>query len=486
METEISNTNNSEINNINGSPKKRPHEDSEMNDNIKSENLTSEQNEFEDSKKTSSTTESNIKRPRSDLDNNSDSDFENVNENNKNNINEKEEEKDEIDETEQEKDHNYCLNRLYLKRLIRENHASPIRQIVFNHQPLPGSEFDAGNIVATVAKAGITVYDNEHCGNHFDIMAHFILNGQGYLPGPNGKVPTVEGQMNTMCWISKIDDAIIATAGADKDIHILSLAYTKEIALLSGHQDAVDDLLSYTLNNNIIISCSRDGTIRIWDIYKEKCLCVYKSKEILTVMTLSAKGDKIFVGTEAGLIIECIIPEWIYNKEVYDEEIKSVDFPRVYESDSSYQIIRNSKKKIHSTVIDSIGIINDNILSKDINGHIYLWKLETDEILKEYKHRNLLRQNRCRFGISMDNTILCVGTAFGTVLIFDLIKGNVISEIGHKRSSEPVKCSIFTRNCKSIIFGSENATIWRFDYVSKKQKKEWENWRHSHPELSKK
>jgi len=345
METEISNTNNSEINNINGSPKKRPHEDSEMNDNIKSENLTSEQNEFEDSKKTSSTTESNIKRPRSDLDNNSDSDFENVNENNKNNINEKEEEKDEIDETEQEKDHNYCLNRLYLKRLIRENHASPIRQIVFNHQPLPGSEFDAGNIVATVAKAGITVYDNEHCGNHFDIMAHFILNGQGYLPGPNGKVPTVEGQMNTMCWISKIDDAIIATAGADKDIHILSLAYTKEIALLSGHQDAVDDLLSYTLNNNIIISCSRDGTIRIWDIYKEKCLCVYKSKEILTVMTLSAKGDKIFVGTEAGLIIECIIPEWIYNKEVYDEEIKSVDFPRVYESDSSYQIIRNSKKK---------------------------------------------------------------------------------------------------------------------------------------------
>lgn len=41
--------------------------------------------------------------------------------------------------------------------------------------------------------------------------------------------------MNSMCWISKIDDAIMATAGEDKDIHILSLAYCKEISVLTGH-----------------------------------------------------------------------------------------------------------------------------------------------------------------------------------------------------------------------------------------------------------
>jgi len=42
--------------------------------------------------------------------------------------------------------------------------------------------------------------------------------------------------MNTMCWISKIDDAIMATAGIDKVIHILSLSYLKEIANLTGHE----------------------------------------------------------------------------------------------------------------------------------------------------------------------------------------------------------------------------------------------------------
>jgi len=32
-------------------------------------------------------------------------------------------------------------------------------------------------------------------------MAHFILNGQGYLPGPNGKAPTVEGVSNISLYL---------------------------------------------------------------------------------------------------------------------------------------------------------------------------------------------------------------------------------------------------------------------------------------------
>jgi len=472
----------------NGSPKKRPHNETETKiiDNI-TENLTNEPLEFSE-QSTSKDLEINIKRPRTDNDNdNSDSDFvqennskERIDNSNENNM------KEEIDETELEKDHEYCLKRLYLKRIIRENHGSPIKQIVFNHQPLSGSEFDASNIVATVAKAGITIYDNEHCGNHFDIMAHFILNGQGYLPGPNGKAPTVEGQMNSMCWVNKIDDAIMVTAGEDKNIHILSLANCKEIAVLSGHGESVEDVISHTINNNIIISASQDGTIRIWDIYKEKCICMFITNYALTVMAINHKGDKLVVGTETGCIIECIIPEWVYNIELYNKELESNELPVMLNSDSDNQFFKIVNKKFHSAYIDSIGFINDNILSKDVNGHIYLWELESENIIREYKNRSLLRKNYCRFGISSDNSLFCVGTNAGTALIFDIEKGNVIKEVEHKRSTEPIRCSIFTRNCKSIIYTNENATIWRYDYVSNKQKKEWENWHHAHPEISNK
>jgi len=186
---EIINDITAQMDSSNESPKKRPYNETEITDNDENESITNEQTETSEQ----ATSEANVKRPRIDNDN-SDSDFENETDDNlKKEIKKEEVDEEEEDETELEKDHHYCLNRFYLKRIIRENHASPIRQIVFNHRPLPGSNFDASNIVATVAKAGISIYDNEHCGNHFDIMAHYILNGQGYLPGPNGKQPTVEG-----------------------------------------------------------------------------------------------------------------------------------------------------------------------------------------------------------------------------------------------------------------------------------------------------
>ena len=135
----------------NESPKKRPYNESETINNDESERLTNEQTSEQ------TTSEVNVKRPRTENDN-SDSDFEKETVNSKKEIKKEDENDDEDeDETELEKDHHYCLKRFYLKRIIRENHASPIRQIVFNHKPLPGSNFDASNIVATVAKAGVSI-----------------------------------------------------------------------------------------------------------------------------------------------------------------------------------------------------------------------------------------------------------------------------------------------------------------------------------------
>jgi len=154
---EIENESIGNINELTESPKKRSHNETEIENSVENENHNDEKIE------SSEQATPEVKRSRTENDNmNTDSDFEKDNDNskngNENENNSKEEnnsEEEDIDETELEKDHHYCLNRLYLKRIIRENHASPIRQIVFNHQPLPGSEFDASNIVATVAKAGV-------------------------------------------------------------------------------------------------------------------------------------------------------------------------------------------------------------------------------------------------------------------------------------------------------------------------------------------
>ena len=54
--------------------------------------------------------------------------------------------------------------------------------------------------------------------------------------------------------------------------------------------------------------------------------------------------------------------------------------PVMLNSDSDNQFFKIVNKKFHSAYIDSIGFINDNILSKDVNGHIYLWELESENV----------------------------------------------------------------------------------------------------------
>ena len=43
-------------------------------------------------------------------------------------------------------------------------------------------------------------------------------------------------RLETFCWLYKDGDGLLATAGGDGDIHILSLANSEETMVLKGHK----------------------------------------------------------------------------------------------------------------------------------------------------------------------------------------------------------------------------------------------------------
>lgn len=77
-----------------------------------------------------------------------------------------------------------------LRRIVKENHGSDINQVIMFPSRRTVSKEDgdiqedlnveATNLVATVGSAQANIYDNEHCGDHLDIMSHFVIDGQGY------------------------------------------------------------------------------------------------------------------------------------------------------------------------------------------------------------------------------------------------------------------------------------------------------------------
>ncbi|KAI8925225.1 WD40-repeat-containing domain protein [Entophlyctis helioformis] len=201
---------------------------------------------------------------------------------------------------------------------------------------------------------------------------------------------------------------VLATiAGGDKLIHILSLATSSEIKILAGHEGKIMDLQAHPLDDNLLLSCSTDGTARLWHLDSGRCVCTYAVHA--TALSFHPSGQSFVTGSFSGSI-------------------------------------------------DCIRFVGDCVLSKSTSGKMALWDAESKQTIHSFHLRG--GSNRCRF----DVTYVCVGTAVGTVSVYSLVTGRLISELRHKRSNKAVRCCAFSRHQRNIVFAGEDSFIWRFDY----------------------
>ncbi|KAI8979826.1 WD40-repeat-containing domain protein [Mycotypha africana] len=358
------------------------------------------------------------------------------------------------------------FDNMRLRRIVKENHGCDINQLsfFFNNKNFTApvsldhnktfdkrgavqrDSTDTSNILATCGGCELSVYDNEHCGDHLDIMSNYDIT-----PGNDdgGK--------------DKNGDALLATAGADKLIHILSLAHSEEIKTLEGHTKLIYDLQSHPHNDHIILSTSKDGTIRLWDVDEGKCLVIFEADA--TVSCFHPSGEQFISGNARG-------------------EFRIWDIPSTSNrmDDDDYEPVTVGKKhsrllrKIHGdTYIDCIRFANGHVLSKSINGKIEYWDYETEKTLRSFRIRS--GENFCRLDVSLDELFFCVGSSQGSIFIYNLETGKLVTELGHRRSTKAVHCCVFSRDCRQIVAAGEDGFIMRYDYIDDDTLKEWDNWR---------
>ncbi|KAG0741358.1 hypothetical protein G6F57_009351 [Rhizopus arrhizus] len=363
----------------------------------------------------------------------------------------------------------HVFGNMRLRRIVKENHGRDINQLAFffnnkNFNAPSGLDLnktfdkrgavqrnstDTSNILATIGGCELSVYDNEHCGDHLDIMSNFDITEED----------GVNRELYTFCWLYRQGDAWLATAGADGLIHILSLANSQEIKILEGHSKTIHDLQSHPQNDNIILSTSKDGTIRLWDVDENVCLAIFECDA--TVSCFHPSGTKFVSGNSRGELREWQIPS---TTGMMDEAITVTK--------------KNSRllKKFHGdSYIDCIRFANNNVLSKSINGKLEYWELETEKTLRSIRLRS--GENYSRFDISLDETYVCIGTRQGSLFIYNLHTGAMISELGHRRSTKAIRCCAFSRDCRQIIAAGEDGLIMRYDYIDDDTLAEWANWK---------
>ncbi|KAJ1761854.1 hypothetical protein GGF45_004681 [Coemansia sp. RSA 551] len=106
-------------------------------------------------------------------------------------------------------------------------------------------------------------------------------------------------------------------------------------------------------------------------------------------------------------------------------------------------------------------------------GRIEYWDLEAGVSIRSFsvRHHGV---NVSRFDVSFDDKYICVGNSRGEVFVFSIESGKTVCRLAHKRSVRPVTCSIFSRDCRSVVYAGEGGFIWRYDYVDDETLAEWE------------
>ncbi|KAF9436533.1 hypothetical protein BGZ76_003686 [Entomortierella beljakovae] len=365
---------------------------------------------------------------------------------------------------------------LRLRRIIKENHSSEINQMAFclnqRHNKTPfgldhvkvfdprggvkRDPMDNSNVLGTTGGPQANIYDNEHCGDHLDIMSHFLLD-------PVGEEGSEElPEMLTCCWMHQPQDAILATAGTDRVIHILSLARSKELIRLIGHNHTITDIHAHPTKDEYLLSASKDGTIRLWNILTGKCLLIFEYKASVICFIPNSEGKKFLTGSYNGEIRVWDVPE-------YESE---PDEPVVVLPNDS-QLLQSS---LHSARIDCIRFAKDKVLSKSVNGKVEYWDYETLEHIRSFTIKNTA-SNQCRFDVSLDELFFCVGTSNGSAYIYNIETGRTVTELKHRRSTKAIRTCIFARDSRSVTCAGEDSFIWRYDYVTDDTLNEWAAWK---------
>jgi WD40 repeat protein len=68
------------------------------------------------------------------------------------------------------------------------------------------------------------------------------------------------------------DEVLVAIAGKANDIRLWDVESRRVVATLCGHRDSV--FYCQALTDRLLVSASRDGTVRIWDAWEREELCI--------------------------------------------------------------------------------------------------------------------------------------------------------------------------------------------------------------------
>ena len=246
---------------------------------------------------------------------------------------------------------------------------------------------------------------------------------------------------------------------------------------LIGHRNEVYDLKTHPLKPEILLSCSKDCTIRIWNIITSSQLVLFGGKESNLSDVLSIdwhlSGDRFVSGGIDNSVKIYIINDKI--KQIIEEDKTNKWNKKTLIKSKPYF----SCDTIHGNYIDCVRFNGNFIISKSVDGVIKEWlpTIRDDGNYYFLINTYIFETSRFIIGIQFcffqENNLLFVGNEKGKGFMFEInecqnTNNNDNYFFTNKPNSECqiVKDNILLRVCeyndmnKCIFFGGENGSLY--------------------------
>lgn len=353
---------------------------------------------------------------------------------------------------------------------MKEDHGQPIFGIDVNKNTKDGEPI----VFASVGHNRVTIYELQENGK--------IKLLQAYAD------PCADENFYCSAW--SFDDVtgqpLVAVAGLRGIIRILSPIALCCVKHFVGHGIAVNELKFHPKDPNMLLSASKDHTIRLWNIKTDVCVVKFGGVDGHRDEVLSADfnitGNLITTcGMDHSLKIWKTDTETIQaamkDSYTYSPTNSNRPFPTVAQHFPDF-----STRDIHRNYVDCVRWFGNFILSKSCENCIICWKAgpladmnyplrlsdSTVSILHRFDYKD------CdiwymRFGLDFWQKVLALGNQIGKVYVWDLdLEDPTQSKpiiLTHPKCYTPIRQISFTRDGSTMLAVSDNATIWRWDRV---------------------